>query len=84
MRGQIAEVNFATGEGACPWQAAEKPGSRLILGGAALQRCGNRFVFTSAFAAVVTLSARKPVFQQPAKSESYRKQIAAPPFVEPC
>jgi hypothetical protein len=35
------------------------------LGGAALQRCGNCLVLTSALAAEVTLSARKLVFQQP-------------------
>jgi len=37
----------------------------LILGGAALQRCGNCFVLNSASAAEVTLSGQGLVFRQP-------------------
>jgi hypothetical protein len=37
----------------------------LILGGAALQRCGNCFVLSPALAAEVTLSGRERLFPQP-------------------
>jgi hypothetical protein len=37
----------------------------LLLGGAALQRCGNCIVLRAALAAEVTLSACEPVFPQP-------------------
>jgi mono/diheme cytochrome c family protein len=41
---------------------------RLILGGAALQRCGNSTVLSAAFAAEVTFSNRKLVFSRPAQA----------------
>jgi len=37
----------------------------LILGGAALQRCDNRFVLSAALAAEVTALAAKRLFLQP-------------------
>jgi hypothetical protein len=40
----------------------------LILGGAAVYRCGKYFVLSVALAAEVTLSAREMVFPQPAKT----------------
>jgi len=39
----------------------------VILGGATLQRCGNRNVLNPALAAEVTLSARELVFPQPVR-----------------
>ena len=51
----------------------------LILGGAALQRCGNCIVLSAALAAEATLSAQERVFPQPARhiwmEEPYRKHF---------
>jgi membrane-bound serine protease (ClpP class) len=44
--------------------------SMLILGGAALQRCGNDVVLSSALAAEATASARGLAFLQPARTRS--------------
>jgi len=40
----------------------------LILGGAALQRCDNRFVLTSGFSRRGQAVRREGLFQQPAKT----------------
>jgi len=46
--------------------------SGLILGGAALQRCGNCFVLSPALAAEVALSGRERLFPQPLEAVPLR------------
>jgi len=52
---------------------------RLILGGAALQRCGNCIVLSEALAAEVSLSARELVFPQPARARGYTTEAPCKP-----
>jgi hypothetical protein len=63
----------------------KNPILRLILGGAAVHRCDNRFVLNAASAAEVTILDRKRLFPQPARTpadcgqnlQSYRVSVSA-------